>query len=46
MLAIEKEAETRPDLLLSAPHNTPVGRLDEGMAARDLNVRYDFKTTP
>ena len=40
MLAIAREAEENPDLLLSAPHDTPVSRLDEARAARDLNVRY------
>ncbi len=29
-----------PELLLSAPHTTPVGRLDEVKAARELNVRF------
>ena len=36
MLAIVKEAKENPDLLHNAPHNTPVGRLDEVKAARDL----------
>lgn len=35
MAAISKEAETNPDLLKSAPHVTPVGRLDEVKAARN-----------
>ncbi|GJM80773.1 hypothetical protein HMSSN139_32690 [Paenibacillus sp. HMSSN-139] len=34
MIAIAKEAETNPDLLRSAPHTTPVTRLDETGAAR------------
>jgi glycine dehydrogenase subunit 2 len=36
MLKIAEEAHTNPDLLTSAPHNTPVGRLDEVKAAKDL----------
>jgi glycine dehydrogenase subunit 2 len=34
MLAIAREAASDPDLLKSAPHTTPVGRLDETTAAR------------
>lgn len=33
---IAQEAHTDPELLKSAPHNTPVGRLDEVKAAKDL----------
>ena len=36
MLAIADEAHNEPELLKSAPHNTPVKRLDEVKAARDL----------
>ncbi len=36
MLAIAKEAHETPDLLTTAPHNTPVKRLDEVKAAKDL----------
>ncbi len=36
LLAIAAEARSTPDLLKNAPHNTPVGRLDEVRAARDL----------
>ncbi len=36
MLKIAEEAHKEPDLLKSAPHHTPVGRLDEVKAARDL----------
>ena len=36
MVKIAEEARTSPELLKSAPHNTPVGRLDEVKAARDL----------
>jgi glycine dehydrogenase subunit 2 len=36
LLAIAKEARTNPELLKEAPHNTPVGRLDEVKAAKEL----------
>jgi len=36
MLSIAKEARETPDLLTKAPHNTPVKRLDEVKAAKDL----------
>ena len=42
MIAIAKEAETEPDCLKSAPQTTPVSRLDEALAARNLDVRYRF----
>lgn len=40
LISIAKEADTNPDLLKSAPNKTPVGRLDEVKAAKDLNVNY------
>ncbi len=36
MKAIAKEAREDPDLLQTAPHNTPIRRCDEVKAARDL----------
>ena len=36
MLAIAKEAHETPELLTTAPHNTPVKRLNEIKAAKDL----------
>lgn len=42
LIQIAKEVEDNPDLLLNAPTNTPVSRLDEAAAARNLNVRYRF----
>jgi glycine dehydrogenase subunit 2 len=36
LIKIAEEAHTNPELLKSAPHNTPVGRLDEVKAAKDL----------
>ena len=36
MVNIAEEAHTNPEVLRQAPHNTPVGRLDEVKAAREL----------
>ena len=36
--AAATEAEQDPDKVTSAPTTTPVGRMDEGKAARELNV--------
>ncbi len=40
MLKIADEAKTNPEKLLNAPHNTPVKRLDETLAARQPNLSY------
>jgi len=40
---IAKEAEENPDVLHDAPHNTPVTRLDEVKASKELDVRYRFE---
>ncbi len=40
MKQIAREAETEPDTLRSAPRTTPVGRIDEAKAARDLIVAW------
>lgn len=40
MSAIAKEAEETPELVTSAPHETPVRRVDEVQAARNLKVRF------
>jgi glycine dehydrogenase subunit 2 len=37
---IAKEAETDPQVILSAPHNAPVRRLDEALAARQLDLSW------
>lgn len=36
MIKIAEEAHTQPELLKEAPHHTPVSRLDEVKAAKDL----------
>ncbi len=40
MARIKEEAETTPDIVKSAPHNTPVARLDEVQAARHPRLRW------
>jgi glycine dehydrogenase subunit 2 len=37
---IADEAKTNPTLVKTAPHNTPVGRLDEVSAARTPTLHY------
>jgi glycine dehydrogenase subunit 2 len=37
---IKREAEENPELLRTAPHATPVGRLDEARAARQPDLRW------
>jgi glycine dehydrogenase subunit 2 len=40
MKAIVEEVERTPDIVKQAPLTTPVGRLDEGKAARDLRLKW------
>ncbi|MEN8007084.1 MAG: aminomethyl-transferring glycine dehydrogenase subunit GcvPB [Candidatus Krumholzibacteriota bacterium] len=40
MRAIHAEAATDPSLLTSAPHSTPVGRMDEARAARQPDLSW------
>jgi len=40
LIAISKEAEADPEKLQHAPYTTPVRRLNEVKAARELDVRY------
>jgi glycine dehydrogenase subunit 2 len=42
MIRIAKECETDPEVVRSAPHNTPVRRLDETKAAREPDLRSNF----
>jgi glycine dehydrogenase subunit 2 len=37
---IRREAESDPELLRTAPHATPVSRLDEARAARQTDLRH------
>jgi glycine dehydrogenase subunit 2 len=41
MLQIAEEVTRSPELLHAAPHHTPVGRLNEVAAAKELNVRWE-----
>jgi glycine dehydrogenase subunit 2 len=40
MRQIAEEAATDPDQVKQAPHTTPVSRIDEARAARDLIVAW------
>jgi len=40
MLELAREAQEHPERLLEAPHETPVGRLDEVRAARQPVLRW------
>ncbi len=40
MVNIDKETQTDPEKVKTAPHNTPVGKLDEALAARKPNLRW------
>jgi glycine cleavage system P protein (glycine dehydrogenase) subunit 2 len=46
MLAIAREAADEPELLKEAPHDRPVGRLDEVRAAKQPVVKYCFDEHP
>jgi glycine dehydrogenase subunit 2 len=40
MLAIDAEARRDPELVRTAPHTTPIRRLDETAAARNPVLRW------
>jgi glycine dehydrogenase subunit 2 len=40
MRKIAEEAKTDPELVKSAPHDTPIGRVDDVLAARHPVVTY------
>jgi glycine dehydrogenase subunit 2 len=40
MRKIAEEARTDPEIVKTAPHTTPVGRLDQALAARKPNLRW------
>jgi len=40
MRRIAREAEEDPEIVLKAPHTTPVKRVDELAAARNLSLRW------
>lgn len=41
---IAREAEEQPELVTSAPHDTPVRRLDEATAARRPRLKWEVET--
>lgn len=43
MLKIAEEAKTNPEKIISAPHSTPVKRLDETLAARHPDLKFTQK---
>ena len=43
MIKIAKEVEENPEILHTAPHHTPVRRLDEATAARKPDLRWELK---
>ncbi|MEA2095623.1 MAG: aminomethyl-transferring glycine dehydrogenase subunit GcvPB, partial [Candidatus Cloacimonadota bacterium] len=42
MIEIAKECEENPELLKDAPLNTPVRRVDDTLAVRQLNVKFEW----
>jgi len=45
MKEIAREAEENPEILRTAPHNTPVRRLDNVRAARQPDLRWRTGTS-
>ena len=45
MKEIAREAEENPEILRTAPHNTPVRRLDNVRAARQPDLRWRMGTS-
>ncbi|MDH5781450.1 MAG: aminomethyl-transferring glycine dehydrogenase subunit GcvPB, partial [Dehalococcoidia bacterium] len=41
MIKISNEAKTNPELLKSAPHNTPIRRTNDVLAAKRPILNYD-----
>ncbi|NVM04593.1 MAG: aminomethyl-transferring glycine dehydrogenase subunit GcvPB, partial [Candidatus Helarchaeota archaeon] len=41
LIKILKEAKQNPEILRNSPHHTPVRRLDEAKAGRELDVKYN-----
>src|SRR5207249_2844993 len=46
MRAIAREAAEEPETIKRAPHDRPVGRLDEVLAAKRAVVKYGFEEHP
>jgi len=43
MIEIAEECEKNPDLVKNAPLNTPVKRVDDTYAVRNLNVKFEIQ---
>jgi glycine dehydrogenase subunit 2 len=43
MLAIDEESKTSPDTVRNAPHKTPVRKVDDALASRKPNLRWQPK---
>jgi len=41
MIKISDEAKTNPEVLLSAPHVTPIGKTDDVLAVKKPILTYD-----
>jgi len=46
MIKISREAKENPQLLKDAPHNTPIRRTDDALAARKPILKYMQKDNP
>lgn len=46
LLSIAQELQEKPDIVNAAPHTTPVGKLNEVMAARKPNLRWAPSSDP
>jgi glycine dehydrogenase subunit 2 len=44
MKEIARDVEENPEILHTAPHNTPVKRLDDVRAARNLDLRWEMRS--
>lgn len=42
LLSIAREAKENPEIVLKAPHTRPISRLDEALAAKRLDVRWEY----
>ena len=43
MIEIDKNIDDNPDIILNSPSSTPVGRLNETKANRELDINYYSK---
>ena len=41
MLKIADEIRNNPEVVVSAPHNAPIKKVDETQAARHLDLKYE-----